>query len=185
VGRPARPAGGAVAIDLAGWHDFFLATAGASAALLGLLFVGVSINLGAIAATERGDLRARAAQAFTNLLSVLGISLFLLVPDFDPASVGLWLGVIAAFGLLRAARNVRMVVAGPRAIRSGPIGPRLPTIRRIAWTIVADLLLGLTAWRLAVTAGAANVVPNLVAVVFVLMLGAADIAWEILTDVGA
>jgi len=164
--------------------DLFLATAGASAALLGLLFVGVSINLGEIAAAERGDLRARAAQAFTNLLSVLGISLFLLVPGFDPASLGLWLGVIAAFGLLRAARNVRMVVAGSRPLERRSLGSRLPTIRRIGWTIVADLLLGFTAWRLATTAGAANVLPNLVAVVFVLMLGAADIAWEILTDVG-
>jgi len=33
---------------LATWHDFFLAAAGATAALLGLLFVGVSINLSAI-----------------------------------------------------------------------------------------------------------------------------------------
>ena len=43
-----------------GWHDFYLAAAGASAALLGLLFVGVSINLAATAAKERPDLRARA-----------------------------------------------------------------------------------------------------------------------------
>jgi hypothetical protein len=43
-----------------GWHDFFLAAAGASAALLGLLFVGVSINLAAIAGEERVDVRARA-----------------------------------------------------------------------------------------------------------------------------
>jgi hypothetical protein len=49
-----------------GWHDFFLAAAGASAALLGLLFVGVSINLAALAAEERVDLRARAGQAFAN-----------------------------------------------------------------------------------------------------------------------
>jgi hypothetical protein len=27
------------------WHDFFIACAGASAALMGLIFVGVSINL--------------------------------------------------------------------------------------------------------------------------------------------
>ena len=65
--------------SILGWHDFFLAAAGASAALLGLLFVGVSINLAAISADERVDLRARAAQAFTNLVFVLVISLLLLI----------------------------------------------------------------------------------------------------------
>ena len=61
----------AFAAAIIGWHDFYLAAAGASAALLGLLFVGVSINLGAIAAQERPDLRARAGLAFSNLIYVL------------------------------------------------------------------------------------------------------------------
>ena len=36
----------AFSTSLLGWHDFYLASAGATAALLGLLFVGVSTNLG-------------------------------------------------------------------------------------------------------------------------------------------
>jgi len=55
------------------WHDFYLAVAGASAALLGLLFVGISINLSAITAQERADLRTLAGQAFANLLYVLSM----------------------------------------------------------------------------------------------------------------
>jgi modulator of FtsH protease len=88
-----------------GWHDFFLAAAGASAALLGLLFVGVSINLAAIAGDERVDLRARAGQAFGNLLFVLVIALLMLIPDPDPGSIALGLATIAALGLLRVART--------------------------------------------------------------------------------
>ena len=74
----------AFAAAIIGWHDFYLAAAGASAALLGLLFVGVSINLGAIAAQERPDLRARAGLAFSNLIYVLIVSLILLIADPEP-----------------------------------------------------------------------------------------------------
>jgi hypothetical protein len=61
------------------WHDFYLAAASATAALLGLLFVGVSINLSALAAEERVDLRARAGTAFANLVGQLVWVVFVLL----------------------------------------------------------------------------------------------------------
>jgi len=88
-----------------GWHDFYLAAAGASAALLGLLFVGVSINLAAIAAKERPDLRARAGLAFSNLIYVLVVSLVLLVANPEPHGIALGLGAIAGLGLIRTVRG--------------------------------------------------------------------------------
>ncbi len=84
------------AASVLGWHDFFLAAAGASAALLGLLFVGVSINLASIAADERIDLRTRAAQAFTNLVFVMVIGLIMLIPDQAPSLTASGLGLVAA-----------------------------------------------------------------------------------------
>jgi hypothetical protein len=165
---------------LISWHDFFLAAAGASAALLGLLFVGVSINLAAIAAEERVDARARAAQAFSNLLFVLVIALIMLIPDIDPTTLAASLAVIAAFGLYRVGRNVYSVYLERERFRN-----RLATVRRIGWTVVADVVLVFTAWRIWDSTGAAVVIPNLVIVVFVLLIGAADIAWEILTELGA
>lgn len=163
---------------LATWHDFFLAAAGATAALLGLLFVGVSINLSAIAADERVDLRTRAAQAFANLVFVLVVSLLMLVPDPDPSFIAVGLGAVAAVGLVRIGQNVRTLLRGRRPARS-----MLPTFRRIGWTAVADVILAFTAGRIWQTSGAAEVIPNLIAVVFVLLIGAADIAWEMLTEV--
>ena len=161
---------------LAGWHDFFLATAGASAALLGLLFVGVSINLGTIAAAERADLRTRAAQAFSNLVFVVMIALLMLVPDPEPSWIAIGLGAVAAIGLARVARNLLTVMrAGQHLVAL------VPTLRRIGWTAVADVILAFTAWRLGQTGGEAAVVSNLVVVVFVLLIGAADISWEMLT----
>lgn len=160
------------------WHDFFLAAAGASAALLGLLFVGVSINLTAISADERVDLRTRAAQAFANLVFVLVVSLLLLIPDMDPTSLAAALALISAFGLIRVARNVRSLVRVKQ-----PLGRLLPTFRRIGWTAVADVILAFTAWRIWDSGGAAAVISNLTPVVFILLVGAADIAWNMLTEV--
>jgi hypothetical protein len=52
------------------WHDFYIAVGSASAALLGLLFVGVSINLSSIAVAKRADVRTKADLAFSNLLGL-------------------------------------------------------------------------------------------------------------------
>ena len=167
----------AFALAEAAWHDFFLATAGASAALLGLLFVGVSINLAPITGEERVDLRARAGQAFANLIVVLVVALLLLIPDPQPGSIAIALAVIAGLGLLRVAQNGYAIVQG--RVR---FGGRVQTVRRIGWTVVADAVLIFTAARLWSTADAAAI-ENLVTVVFVLMIGAADVAWEMLVEV--
>jgi MFS-type transporter involved in bile tolerance (Atg22 family) len=61
------------------WSDFFVAEVGASAALTGLLFVAVSINLGQI--LKYPHLPTRALEALATLLCVLVISTFALVPE--------------------------------------------------------------------------------------------------------
>jgi modulator of FtsH protease len=168
----------AFAATVLGWHDFFLAAAGASAALLGLLFVGVSINLAAIAADERVDLRARAGQAFTNLVFVLLIGLIMLIPNPDAKLLAATLGLVAALALFRVALNLTGLVRA----RAHTLD-RFATLRRIGWTGVANIVLAFTAWRLWESSGGADVIANLVIVVVVLLIGAADIAWEMLTEV--
>jgi modulator of FtsH protease len=61
-----------------GWENFFIAEVGASAALAGLIFVGVSINLTRILSLPR--LPNRALLALILLLTILVISSLLLVP---------------------------------------------------------------------------------------------------------
>jgi len=63
----------------ADWHDFFLAAVGASAALLGLLFVTVSINLEHI--LKYPHLPGRASATLGTLVTVLVVSTFGLAPD--------------------------------------------------------------------------------------------------------
>jgi hypothetical protein len=167
----------AFATVILSWHDFFLASAGASAALLGLLFVGVSIGLSALATGERADLRARAELAFANLLYVLVVSLMLLVRDPEPLGFAFGLGTIAALGLVRASRGARALtdpgVAGASRRRS---------TRRLAWTVVGDLLLAYVAASFYLS-GDPKAVVILMAAIFVLLIGAADVSWEILVTV--
>ena len=66
------------------WSAFLVAAAGASAALTGLIFVAVSVNLARIVA--RRWLMARAAKALLTLTGVLLASAVCLVP-MQPASV--------------------------------------------------------------------------------------------------
>jgi hypothetical protein len=66
------------AFTLAGWDNFFVACAGASAALAGLVFVALSINLTRILAIP--GLAARAGESVIPLGVVLIVSLLALVP---------------------------------------------------------------------------------------------------------
>jgi modulator of FtsH protease len=87
---------------MAGWENFFIAEVGASAALAGLIFVAISINLTKILAYP--GLPGRALEALVTLLAVLVTSSLLLVPGQSLAAIGteilivgliVWAGVAA------------------------------------------------------------------------------------------
>jgi modulator of FtsH protease len=61
------------------WHDYFLAIAGASAALAGLLFVATSLHVRYIATSP--DHRGRSRDSLSGLIIVLVLSLVTLVPQ--------------------------------------------------------------------------------------------------------
>src|ERR1019366_2755951 len=69
------------------WDNFFIAQAGAAAALTGLIFVAVSINLSRILAGSH--LPNRALQSITLLLNILLISSLILVPGQSLIIIGI------------------------------------------------------------------------------------------------
>jgi hypothetical protein len=81
------------AYDPSEWADLFVATAGASAALAGLVFVAVSINLERIL-SFRG-LPERALETLLFLISVLLISVVALVPGQSHVALGVELLVVS------------------------------------------------------------------------------------------
>ena len=99
------------------WSDFASAHIGASSALLGLVFVGLSLNLSAI--LRAPQLVDRAAEAVVLLGAVLATSTAVLVPAQARLALGLELLVLGGVGLAAVAvlqRRIRETAsATPRA----------------------------------------------------------------------
>jgi len=89
------------------WSDFALAQVGASAALLGLVFVGMSINLKEFVGTP--SLVNRALEAIVLLATVLVTATAVLIPDQAREVVGvelIVLGLLTALAVLRLQSGV-------------------------------------------------------------------------------
>ena len=110
------------------WHEFFLAQAGAAGVLVGLVFVGVSINLEKILSDPGSGLTGRAAEALILLVAVLTASTLLLVPGQGTALIGAevlavglaawgWVGSIQQ-RRLRSWRTMRPELRGAFVLRA-------------------------------------------------------------------
>ena len=91
------------------WHDFYIIAGTAAATLVGLLFVGLSLHLGAV--LSRSEVRSLARVTLANFGLLLFLSLFLVIPQDASAlrpeliAAGIFsLGVIAP-SLIAAGRS--------------------------------------------------------------------------------
>jgi hypothetical protein len=76
------------------WNDFAIVTGGASAALLGLLFVAVSLRIEVIARSD--EVRGRSAQTLSLLLTGLLAAVLVTIPEQPRWVLGLEYLVLAA-----------------------------------------------------------------------------------------
>jgi hypothetical protein len=159
------------------WHDFYLTMGTASASLIGLLFVALSLNLNAIMGESRDDLRAFAEQAFSSFSAVLLIAVCFLIPQHTADALGivyLFLAIIGAYRMLRRAP----------AVWRGRQRDRLGEVAFWRLGLSAATMLGLAASGLGLMYGQANALYWLVAVIIGLLMSPARSPWDLLVKVG-
>ncbi len=87
------------------WNIFYSVSAGASATLLGLLFVATQMHIGTLTADRGGRWRALADSTFSNYILLFIMSLLLLFPASDDrvdGAVILWVSGAGIYRLILA-----------------------------------------------------------------------------------
>lgn len=104
----------AMGVDPSAWHDLLSTVAGASAALLGLFFVAISLHLRVV--DEHPLVRNQARVTLASLAALLAVGVTGLVPGIDSAWIGAELlafgavGVVVySVGLVRARRGLQRI----------------------------------------------------------------------------
>jgi hypothetical protein len=158
------------------WAGFYTATAAASAALLGLLFVVVSINAPAALGPEEAVSRRLTEQAFQNYLTVMMVSLLALFADIrTPVFGGVTLLATASWSVWVFIRFGQAVFH--RAERSSWI----LAVRRHFSSLIGFAMLLVAATRMAL--GVGDNASWLAASMLVLLFSATAVSWELLARI--
>ena len=157
----------------ADWQGLFLAGAGASAALAGLLFVAISINLDRI--LKGTGLPGRAGEAMVLLVAVLVVSMLGLVPGQSPTLLG---AELLGAGLVAWSILARIHLGAVRS-RVGPYPAALAGRIVLAQLAILPLLAAGVSLLVGAGGGRYWLAPGVVLCLVVAVLG----AWVLLIEI--
>jgi len=161
-----------IAYDASEWTDFFVATAGASAALSGLVFVAVSINVDRI--IKFPGLPARARSTILLLVGALVVSVIALAPGQSADALGIELVIAGgAFLVVIATQTFRGV--DPEHAPPGSL------FARVAFSVLGSAPVVIAGASLIAEAGG-GLYWVLAAIVFALVGGVLN-AWVLLVEI--
>ena len=155
------------------WSSFYEVMAGASATLLGLLFVSVSINAAAILSAQHLASRRLAEQAFQNFLAVLMVSLLALIPTITLQELGFTTLAVSAVWVIWVLVRLYQTFAGPHGA-----GSRLHSLRRQLGSLFGFAILISAALRMA--EGSSDSRGSYAAAAIVLLFTATAVSWRLL-----
>jgi hypothetical protein len=92
------------------WQDFYVLVGTAAAALIALLFVAVSIGVGALSRDRQGPTRTYMSPVAFHFAAVLFVAAVALIPSHTRTSLGLLLGSGAVVGMVYAAYVIRRLL---------------------------------------------------------------------------
>jgi modulator of FtsH protease len=159
------------AYDAEQWHDMLVASAGAAAALAGLVFVAVSINIRQI--LEHRGMPERALQAVLLLLGAVVVSLFGLAPQSSTA-LGIELLVCGLALTAFFAASARTTLRDTRGHPSWLLSRLIATMPGYLPYVVAGISL---------IAGAGGGLRWLLAGIVGALIGAVVNAWVLLVEI--
>ena len=154
-------------------HSFFAASAGVAGALIGLLFVAISVAHDRLSAQDSAQAhRVRASAALTAFVNALTVSLFALVPG---GTIGWTALVVALLGLVFIAASLISLVRVRRS-QPGELRDALFLVVLVV-TFGLELLFALAVIRHPHHAGSVDSIAVLVVVCF--LIGIAR-SWELI-----
>jgi uncharacterized membrane protein YecN with MAPEG domain len=156
------------------FHDFFVASAGVAGALIGLLFVAISVAAGRLSHPEAsGQLhRIRALAALTSFTNALSVSLFALLPG---EKIGVTALVVAIIGLAFVAASLLSLIR-LRQVRWATVRDGFFLVS-LAATFIYQLIAGLSVANQPGDSGSVDAIAILVIVSFIIGISR---AWELI-----
>jgi hypothetical protein len=150
-------------------HEFFVASAGVAGALVGLLFVALSVSLERMSEAAGSQVhRVRASASLTAFTNALAVSLFALIPG---PRLGVTAVVVACVGLMFVAGALLSLVR-VRRNRQGETRDATFLVGLVV-TFVIQLIKGIDLIAHADDAASARAIATLVVVCFLIGIGQA------------